>query len=672
MYDETETLQIEQQQQSSSQTEDTQRTGNPIASQIVVDWEVAQAILYVIQERTSLLIGHQLKLDEDVHIETFHKLFLQDRLGFWTIIDQLHDYLLTLDWTRVLDDIALIQHLLKTLKPLKCTLTEAEFVQILLLKLWPQPTTHPSQPPPLTGETFTNDVTSDVTDDASDDVTEDAPTEDEEEERQRLARNEVIRLAVENVYTWEAVEKIIVLVDERITAKVGRDIRFDQKHIEGLRGLYERDPLCFWSVFDQIQDKMMKSDWTKVRNDARFIQSFMNKYEPIDVLLTPFMADAIPQHSLVPKAYPPHVLYKKDMSTFKPIQKENCLYNSKYYRKQQMLHQQQQQQDSSVQDGVTTQQDNMMSSPLHSASSDANSSPTIQHHLPYPPCQFSQYNYFQDQIQQDQSKSNPSSSAMSSSPSSSSSSQSSKIITNVQSNSSSNMIPNNNNNVMFNNNFNTNANRMNTNTNHFNNYTNNDTNYTSMSSSSSQQQQMRGGGGTSSSSDIKAKPYQRYQQNNNNGNYNNHNNYNNYNNHNNHNNNNNYNNNNNNNGNGNNNNGNNNGSKQVHFVYSWNNAQSAINEIERRIMDNFSSVDIVFEDCHRDVMRARWEADPKGFFSILDQINTKFSQINWDTVTTKTKYINSIISKYEPQSVLSRFIQKFITPPDMAAATARV
>ena len=89
-------------------------------------------------------------------------------------------------------------------------------------------------------------------------------------------------------------------------------------------------------------------------------------------------------------------------------------------------------------------------------------------------------------------------------------------------------------------------------------------------------------------------------------------------------------------------------------------------------MDNFSSVDVVFEECHRAALRARWEADPKGFFSVLDQINTKFSLINWNTVTTKTKYINSIIAKYEPQSVLSRFIQKFITPPEVAAATARV
>lgn len=609
-----------------NQNEESQRsTAASIASQIVVDWEVAQAILYVIQERTSLLIGRQLRLDEDVHIAEFHKLFLKDRLGFWTIIDQLHDYLLTLDWSRVLDDIALIQHLLKTLKPLPCPLTEVEFVQILLLKLWPQQASPPHSPqqqfqpqPYDAANNFfaCNDFTSEKVnaDYAISDATRenesaenaaesgmdddvDPDVDDEEEERKLIARNEVIRLAVENVYTWEAVERIIELVNEKITAKVGRDIRFDQKHIDGLKSLYERDPLCFWSVFDQIQDKMMKSDWSKVRNDARFMQSFMNKYEPIDVLLTPFMADVIPQHSLVPKAYPPHVLYKKDMSTFKPIQKENCLYNSKYYRKQQMLHQQQQQQD----EGGVPSPTASASTSSPSLSSQQHSSPQTQQ--PYPPCQHGHYNYFHNQNQQNCTKDSP------------------KATTKTAGNTNRNNSFNNGNNG-----FGTNVN--NGSNNFHNNGNSNGQNSPTMTSSPSSSQ-MRGLEG-------KSKQYQRVQQNNNG------------------------------------NNGNVNGVKQPQFVYTWNNALSAISEIESQVKMNFSSVDVVFEDCHRATMRARWEADPKGFFSVLDQIHTKFCQINWDTVTTKTKYINSIITKYEPQSVLSKFIQKFITPPDMAAVSARV
>ena len=53
-------------------------------------------------------------------------------------------------------------------------------------------------------------------------------------------------------------------------------------------------------------------------------------------------------------------------------------------------------------------------------------------------------------------------------------------------------------------------------------------------------------------------------------------------------------------------------------------------------------------------------------------MHTKFSQVNWDAVTTKSRFVGTIIAKYEPQSVLSKFIQKFITPPDVAAATAKV
>ena len=356
-------------------------SNNGAITQIVVDWEAAQAVLYVIQERVSLLIGRQLRLDEDIHIAVFHELFQRDRLGFWTIVDQLYDYFLTLDWFRVSDDAALIQYLLHAIQPLPCPMTEAEFVQILLLKLWPQ-----SQPQSQQQDMFSNEengkeasvdsckgndfdkgetngvsgcnfgwgdagydstsVENDKENNCVDVGDDDDDEEEEEEEKKRLAREEIVRMAVENVYTWEAAERIAELVNEEITAKVGREIRLDRKHMGGLHAIYERDPLGFWSVFDQIQDKMMKSDWTEVRNDARFIQSFMNKYEPTDVLLTPFMAAVIPQHSLVPRGYPPHVLYREDISTFKPVCKTNCLYNSKAYKKQQQQMQQQQQQQS--------------------------------------------------------------------------------------------------------------------------------------------------------------------------------------------------------------------------------------------------------------------------------------------------------------------------------------
>ena len=564
-------------------------SNNGAITQIVVDWEAAQAVLYVIQERVSLLIGRQLRLDEDIHIAVFHELFQRDRLGFWTIVDQLYDYFLTLDWFRVSDDAALIQYLLHAIQPLPCPMTEAEFVQILLLKLWPQ-----SQPQSQQQDMFSNeengkeasvdsckgndfdkgetngvsgcnfgwgdagyDSTSVENDKENNcvDVGDDDDDEEEEEEKKRLAREEIVRMAVDNVYTWEAAERIAELVNEEITAKVGREIRLDRKHMGGLHAIYERDPLGFWSVFDQIQDKMMKSDWTEVRNDARFIQSFMNKYEPTDVLLTPFMAAVIPQHSLVPRGYPPHVLYREDISTFKPVCKTNCLYNSKAYKKQQQqMQQQQQQQSQEMEEEQQTCQ--------------------YQHH---------QMNHLrgntnqpqpQPQQQQQQQEKSP---RIGESPS-----QSPQIRQKPYQRSAAAAT----------------------------------TTTTTIIPSPTYKQQVS----------PSLPPQQQQQQQ----------------------------------------------KYQDHFPYTWAAAVRAINEIEAQVKSEYKSIDCVFEEKHKEAMRARWEADPKSFFSVLDQMHTKFSQVNWDAVTTKSRFVGTIIAKYEPQSVLSKFIQKFITPPDVAAATAKV
>jgi hypothetical protein len=129
-----------------------------------------------------------------------------------------------------------------------------------------------------------------------------------------MAQEQMVTLAFANVYTWAAALGVMEVIGQRITSAVGRRVGFDDKHRMHLRARYDADPLGFWSVLDQIQDRMMAADWTGVRNDARFIQSFINKFEPLDVPLSDFMNSVIPQHSLVPFGYPPHILRNRSFS----------------------------------------------------------------------------------------------------------------------------------------------------------------------------------------------------------------------------------------------------------------------------------------------------------------------------------------------------------------------
>jgi len=86
-------------------------------------------------------------------------------------------------------------------------------------------------------------------------------------------------------------EKIIPAVEEHTSICVGRTVRFDDKHKYHMKQRYERNVLSFWSVFDQVQERMSSSDWSTVRDDARFIQSFITRSGPkVPLVLSPFLA----------------------------------------------------------------------------------------------------------------------------------------------------------------------------------------------------------------------------------------------------------------------------------------------------------------------------------------------------------------------------------------------
>lgn len=83
-------------------------------------------------------------------------------------------------------------------------------------------------------------------------------------------------------------------IEDRTTKAVGRVVKFDEKHKIHMKQRYDRDPVGFWSVLDQVQDRMTHSDWSNVRDDGRFIQSFITKSEPHAPLsLTPYLYEIL-------------------------------------------------------------------------------------------------------------------------------------------------------------------------------------------------------------------------------------------------------------------------------------------------------------------------------------------------------------------------------------------
>ena len=108
---------------------------------------------------------------------------------------------------------------------------------------------------------------------------------------------------------------------------------------------------------------------------------------------------------------------------------------------------------------------------------------------------------------------------------------------------------------------------------------------------------------------------------------------------------------------------------EANYPYCWRAVLEAIAAIEARLHAKFGRR-IAFDEKHKQDLFARWLDNPKGFFSVLDQIQERLYQTNWDTVRDDGRYIQSLIAKFDPQTVVSTFIQSFVTPPEVAAAAA--
>lgn len=237
-----------------------------------IDWGFAQNILILLQEKITQSMGKLIKLNSEPYLTRFKDLFHKDPMGYWTVVDQLHDI-----FTRFKEPA--LEHPLRELimgvEPIpiaeSAQIYEEEFVRMLLVKLWPK----------AQGAIIVYPET--------------------EHER-------IISGAIGAVYTWANAETVIRQIECNTNTLTTRRISFDVKHMHDLHEIYSSDPLGFWSILDQIQDRMMGADWDGVRNNARFIQSFIKSFEPVDYLLTPYMSSIIPRHPLVPYRYPPHIL----------------------------------------------------------------------------------------------------------------------------------------------------------------------------------------------------------------------------------------------------------------------------------------------------------------------------------------------------------------------------
>ena len=236
-----------------------------------ISWEFAQNILVLLQEKITQSMGKLIKLNSEPYLGRFKDLFSEDHMAYWTVLDQLHDI-----FTRFREQAAEypLDDLVMEVQPIPVEadgVSEEEFVRMLLVKLWPRE--------------------------------HGAIIVYPETEHERIVSG-----AIAAVYTWENAEAAIRQVEANINTITSHKVSFDVKHFHDLHEIYNSDPLGFWSVLDQIQDRMMGADWDGVRNNARFIQSFVKSFEPVNYLLTPFMASIIPRHPLVPYRYPPHIL----------------------------------------------------------------------------------------------------------------------------------------------------------------------------------------------------------------------------------------------------------------------------------------------------------------------------------------------------------------------------
>jgi len=475
-------------------------------------WEIAEVITNVVLETLSTLTKRPIIFDMPT-LSSLHMLYEKGPILFWTVLDQFYEMAKRKEWpddTSELATRAHIQILLKSIHPIMCEIPEPEFIQMMIRKLWPAD--DESLTPPAIAYSSGSPIIN-ATSEADNRFFFVPPLDDD-----------VVENALRNVYTWSAAEKVLQQVEARLTQEVGRSVSFDEMHINKIRARYDEDPLGFWSVFDQMQEQLMAADWKSVRNDARFIQSFLHKYSPSEKPLSEFMAAAIPPHPLVPYGTSPTVLRSL----------RSC-------------------------DNLTdshNESSSFASGGNSGYSSASDSSPTVCIRSPLEGSGFGHHHHSVNvPSAQDSSVRRRGSFTPSPKLSVGSGASSPGGLNNSKSGSES---------------------------------------------------------GDDVLVDEKSDP---------------------------------------------------------HYPYTWRAAEAAMLAVEHRLLEK-SGREIVFDDKHRSALLCKWEQDPKGFFSVLDQVQERLMQSKWETVRDVGGYIQSLIGRFEPQPIVSKFIQSFVMTPEVAAETA--
>lgn len=83
------------------------------------------------------------------------------------------------------------------------------------------------------------------------------------------------------VIKWQTALTILDILQKRVSHAVNATVEFDERHIAYLRAVYIRDTTGFWTVVDQLFDRMMQADWDSVRDPGGFIHSLISKCKPL-------------------------------------------------------------------------------------------------------------------------------------------------------------------------------------------------------------------------------------------------------------------------------------------------------------------------------------------------------------------------------------------------------
>jgi hypothetical protein len=289
--------------------DDRSEASSASASLLVDPWgEPGERVLRAIERRISEVSGRNIRFDSR-HRLTFRTAYADSTRTFYATLDALFRRMLALEWETVQNETGLIQSIIAQTRPGPYNAASASWVDrdysddlldTIRTMAAPPPSASSSRRYPSSSPSSSSSLTSRP----SYAVPPPLPS-------QPPRRTMGLSYDLESIYTWSLAEQVMDQLGTHISGMLGRRVVFDGMHRDTLRTKYHEDPLGFWSILDQIQDKMIKSDWSLVRNEAKFIQSWIGHFGPSDASLSNFMASLLPPHPSVPHGVPPHVVARR-------------------------------------------------------------------------------------------------------------------------------------------------------------------------------------------------------------------------------------------------------------------------------------------------------------------------------------------------------------------------